>query len=150
MNTTCRLAVLAAAAFSLVMAGCGTNKCPTENPKISGGASGVPVCTGAAAVQAGATVTVSLRTCPTCNQTTDVCTVLPAGSDGIIQLDPLVQACTSSSSCPPSCNLQPTTCTFTAPSTPGSYQILVYDPGTGGPIQQPFEVVASGGARSCG
>ncbi len=147
MTTSRRLAVLTAAALSLAVAGCGTNTCPTENPKISGGLSGVPACSG---IQAGAVVTVALRTCPTCNQTADVCNVTPPGADGIIQLDPLVQACTSSTSCPPTCNLAPTTCTFTAPAAPGTYQILVYDPGTGGPLQQPFQVVAASGVTSCG
>ena len=147
---TRRLALAAAFAGALAasLPGCGGEKCPTENPTISGGAAGVPVCTGGTAVQAGATVTVNLRICPTCNQTADVCTVTLPQGDNIIQLDPLVQACTSSASCPnPFCTLAPLGCTFTAPAA-GNYQLLVNDPDTG-VVQQPFQVVASGGATSC-
>ena len=151
-NDTRRLAL--AAAFAGVLAaslpGCGGEKCPTENPTISGGAAGVPVCTGGAAVQAGTTVTVNLRICPTCNQTADVCNVvlpLPTDNPKIIQLDPLVQACDSANSCPPSCLTKAVACTFTAPAA-GAYQLLVSDPS--GVYQQPFQVVAAAGSTSCG
>ncbi len=148
-NDTRRLAL--AAAFAGVLAaslpGCGGEKCPTENPTISGGAAGVPVCTGGSAVQAGTTVTVNLRICPTCNQTADVCNVTLPQGDNIIQLDPLVQACDSANSCPPSCLTKAVACTFTAPAA-GSYQLLVSDPS--GVYQQPFQVVAAAGSTSCG
>ena len=146
MHATRRLALAAVAALPLALAGC-DNKCPTENPALSGGQAGVPTCTGASAVAAGATVTVALRICPTCNQTADVCNVTPPGPDGIIQLDPLVQACDPATSCPASCSIKPLECVFTAPAA-GSYQLLVNDPATG-VVQKPFEVVASGGATSC-
>lgn len=150
MPTATRRLTLAAA-FAAVLAaglsGCGGDTCPTENPNLSGGAAGVPVCTGGTAVQAGATVTVSLRICPTCNQTADVCTVTLPQGDNIIQLDPLVQACTSSTSCPPACTLKPLGCTFTAPAA-GNYNLLVNDPASG-VVMQPFQVVADGGATTC-
>ena len=145
---TRRLALAAAFAGALAasLPGCGGEKCPTENPTISGGAAGVPVCTGGTAVQAGATVTVNLRICPTCNQTADVCNVTLPQGDNIIQLDPLVQACDSANSCPPSCLTKAVACTFTAPAA-GAYQLLVSDPS--GVYQQPFQVVAAG-STSCG
>lgn len=149
-TATRRLTLAAAFAAVLVvgLAGCGGDTCPTENPNLSGGAAGVPVCTGGTAVQAGATVTVNLRICPTCNQTADVCTVTLPQGDNIIQLDPLVQACTSSTSCPPQCLFRPMGCTFTAPAA-GSYQLLVNDPASG-VVMQPFEVVAATTNRTCG
>lgn len=146
---TRRLALAAAFAGALAasLPGCGGEKCPTENPTISGGSAGVPVCTGGAAVQAGATVTVNLRICPTCNQTADVCNVTLPQGDNIIQLDPLVQACDPANSCPPSCLTKAVPCTFTAPAA-GAYQLLVSDPS--GVYQQPFQVVAASGSTSCG
>ena len=148
MTTSRRLAVFAAAALSLVIAGCGTNTCPTESAKIasSGGvATGVPTC---ADIQAGAAVTVKLGVCPRCDQTYDACNVtLPTATDGNLQLDPLVQVCQASNSCPaPSCAA--VTCTFTAPAA-GSYSLLVYDPDLG-PISRPFTVVNGGTSTSCG
>lgn len=145
MTDTRRLVLAAVAALPLVLGGCGAAKCPTTNPKIAAG--GVPTCTGTAAVQAGAPVTVKLNVCPRCDQAYDTCTVtLPDASDPLnIQLDPLVQICEPSNSCPaPSCAV--VNCTFQAPAI-GNYQLLVNDPDTG-IINTPFDVVA-GGATSC-
>jgi hypothetical protein len=145
MTATRRLLLAAAALLPLVLAAC-DNKCPTQNPKIAAG--GVPTCTGASAVQAGASVAVRLNVCPKCDQAYDACNVTLPSGDNIIQLDPLVQVCDANPSCPvnPSCNI--VTCTFTAPAAAGPYVLLVNDPDTG-VIQEPFDVVASGGADSC-
>ena len=148
-----RLAVLALFAalggvLPFALSGCGgTDTCPTENPALAA-TNPVPTCTGARALQAGSLVSVTIRTCPTCNQSAPACTVIPPAADGIIQLDPLVQTCTSSGSCPPTCSLSGVTCTFTAPAAGSTYQLLVNDP-AGLPVQVPFETVASGGQVSC-
>lgn len=143
MTATRRLALAALAALPLALAAC-DNKCPTTNPKIDAG--GVPTCTGAAAVQAGAAVTVKLHVCPRCDQAADSCNVtLPAPGDSpIIQLDPLVQTCNPDSSCP----VDPTSCqfvncTFTAPAA-GVYDLLVVNGTTNQPITPypQLEVVA--------
>jgi hypothetical protein len=61
-----------------------------------------------------------------------------------------VQVCDPNNSCPvnpTSCDF--VTCSFQAPATPGTYQLLVNDPSTGAILQPPFEVVGSGGNLSC-
>jgi len=145
MTATRRLILAAAAVLPLALAAC-DSKCPTQNPKIAAG--GVPTCNN---IQAGAPVTVRIGVCPRCDEAYDSCTVtLPDASDPVnIQLDPLVQVCDANPSCPvsPSCN--PVTCTFTAPAA-GAYQLFVFDPTTGAPVQTPFTVVGAGGTDSCG
>lgn len=143
MTTTRRLLLAAAAALPLALAAC-DNKCPTQNPKLA--TNGVPTCSG---IQAGASVTVTIGVCPTCDQTYDTCTVtLPAAGDSIIQLDPLVQVC-DARDCPVNPSCAPVTCSFQAPSA-GAYQIMVYDPGAGTTVSRSFTTVDSGGASSCG
>ena len=143
MTASRRLALAAAALLPLALAAC-DNKCPTTNPKLDAG--GVPTCTGAAAVQAGATVTVKLHVCPRCDQAYDVCNVtLPGAGESIIQLDPLVQVCDANPSCPvnPGCDV--VNCTFQAPATPRVYDLLVVNGDTGLPVTPypQLEVVAS-------
>jgi predicted small lipoprotein YifL len=108
------------AAALLGLAGC-AEKCPTESP----GVDAVQSCT----VRPGASVSMRVRVCERCNQTATTCQVDIQG--GTIQLDPVSEACTDSAGCPPGCNLDPNiTCTFTAPATEGTYDVLVYDPNT--------------------
>jgi len=107
-------------AMGLALASCDT-KCPTESP----GVDKVQSCT----ARPGASVTMSVHVCQKCNQGTATCQVDVQGST--IQLDPVSEACTDSSSCPPGCSLTPTiACTFTAPSVEGAYDVIVYDPAT--------------------
>lgn len=137
--TTHRL-MIALVVFAGVAAGCGGNSCPTETPRIDA----IQSCT----AQPGQTVNVSLRLCPTCNQTGITCDVdtSHAGSAGLIQLDPVAERCEGSSSCPPSCSQNDAVCTFTAPSTPGSYTLRVFDPFSNGFREGTLEV---GGAYAC-
>lgn len=125
-----RPATLAAAALAL-LAGCGNeNKCASESPQVSAlPASG---CT----VKVGEPVAYPIRLCPTCNQSLTGCEVdtsSATAAGGTIFLNPLVEACESSSSCPAACNVSPAACTFTPPtsSTGVTYTVQVYDPGTG-------------------
>ena len=127
-KTCCAFAFAAA----LGLAGC-DDMCPTESP----GVDAVQSCT----VRPGTSVSVRVRVCERCNQTATTCQVDIQGTT--IQLDPVSEACTDSSSCPPGCNLDPNiTCTFTAPATEGTYDVLVYDPTTNTTI--PGELVVSG------
>lgn len=133
-------------ALAVAGAGCG-DKCSSENPAVRGGQSGVPACT----VPAGAQVTVNLPLCPTCNQSSPECAVHVDAANGLIQIDPVVQACEDASSCPVGggCDLQPLSCTFTAPLDPNQgYTLLVTD--STGVLSQPLIVVASGGSTTCG
>jgi len=145
MTATRRLILAAAAALPLALAAC-DNKCPTQNPKLA--TNGVPTCSN---VQAGAPVTVRIGVCPRCDEAYDSCTVtLPDATDPVnIQLDPLVQVCDADPSCPISPSCSPVTCTFQAPAA-GDYQLMVFDPTTGAPVQTPFTTVTSGGTGSCG
>ncbi len=145
MTSHRRLALAALATLPLALAAC-DNKCPTTNPKIAAG--GVPTCSG---IQPGVTVQVKLGVCPRCDEAFDACNVtLPAAGDKIIQLDPIVQVCQADNSCPnPPTSCNAVTCTFTAPATPDTYQLLVYDPAQG-PLQAPFQVTAGGSTVGCG
>lgn len=111
----------ATAAVALLAAGCGES-CPTETPRLSQ----VANCT----VRPGATVSYPIQLCPSCNQSGATCQVEIQGST--IQLDPTVEACTSSSGCPDnSCQVVPQLqCTFTAPMAAGTYNVFVYNPAT--------------------
>jgi hypothetical protein len=102
----------------------------------------------------GTPVTIGVRLCPTCNQTGASCDVdtSQASSSGIIQLDPIVEACQDVTSCAnpsPSCQSAPLPCQFTAPTEPGPYSIRAYDSSTNS-----FETVATltvepGAAYAC-
>jgi hypothetical protein len=70
-----------------------------------------------------------------------------AGS-GDIFLDPKVEACMSSASCPPACEVNAITCTFTAPAVPGTYTVIAFDPASGTTRESDL-VVIPGGAESC-
>ncbi len=123
MKTGHALAVLALFAGGSLLAACGGDSgCPTETPRIDA----VQSCT----AQPGATVSVHLKTCPTCNLTNVSCEVDLSGvaSSGVIHLDPVAERCEGASSCPPSCSVNEAVCTFTAPSTPGTYNLNVFDP----------------------
>jgi hypothetical protein len=110
--------------LALVATGCGTeDSCPTESPDVAA----VPNCT----VRPGAAVSYPVQLCPTCNQTGAVCDVdLSAASSGDIFLDPRVEACTPSSTCPgtaPACDASPLLCPFTAPTVEGDYVVTLVD-----------------------
>jgi hypothetical protein len=132
------IATLAAGAALLAATGCG-EKCATETPDVQG------VGTCSSGLAAGQPVTVQMRICPTCNQTLPTCDVDIQGN--VIQLDPLVEACSDSNSCSTSCLVDSISCRFTAPATPGTYTLQVFDP-TSGVISVNVNVVAGGG-NSC-
>ena len=140
MNLRHVIAITVCAA-AVGLSACG-DKCPTETPQVDA----VANCT----ATAGSTVTVPLRLCPTCNQTAASCDVdtSQAASSGIIQLDPVVEACESASSCAPGCDPNAINCTFAAPSQPGPYDLIVFNPATNSTITKRLDVVASGGT-SC-
>jgi len=124
----------------LLAAGCGSESttCASETPTVNKQAS---TCDSMAA---GQPVQVALQICPTCNQTDAECRVDLSGvASGIIHLDPLVHACDTSNSCPPSCSASPLTCTFTSPSDPGPYNMYVGDSTT------PVEFTVGGADTSC-
>lgn len=139
-----RAATLIAAAAAL--AGCPSSEpCPLESPQVSA----IP---GACTEVAGQPVTYPVRLCPTCNQTGASCVVdlsaVGAGS-GDIFLDTKVEACTGSGSCPPSCAVNAISCTFNAPATPGTYNVIALDGATGQPVESVLFVVAPGTPESC-
>lgn len=130
--------VVALAGFG---AGCGGGSCPTETPRIDA----IQSCT----AQPGQSVTVQLRLCPTCNLTGISCEVDTSNvaSAGTIQLDPVAERCESSSSCGTlACSSNEAPCTFTAPTTPGTYTLRAFDPSSNSFRQGQLDV---GGAYSC-
>ncbi len=133
-----------AAALAVLAAGCGNDKCPTESPEVN--------TLGDCTALANQTVDYPLRLCPTCNQTPSSCEAdlsgVGAGS-GTIFLNPTVEACTSSSSCGAGCSLNPTTCTFRAPSTPGTYVVSAYDPAHPSTPKTGTLTVSGSGSTSC-
>ncbi len=134
-----RKAVVVAAA--LAAAACSSEKCPTETP-------GVNTVSASCTVLSGSTVNYPIKLCPTCNLTNVTCEVdLSAVGQGQIFLDPKAEACSDSSSCPPSCSFSNDTCAFTAPAV-GNYTVTAYDPGTGTYKTGQLNVVPSG-SPSC-
>jgi hypothetical protein len=135
-----RMIVIPACAIAVGLSGCGevTSGCPTETPKVEAFA------TSGCTATPGSTVTVPLRLCPTCNQTGASCDVdLSEASSGDIFLDPVVEACESANSCPPTCDQNAINCSFAAPP-PGSYRLVVFDPASDSTIVTTLQVVQSG------
>ncbi len=111
----------AAAALALLAAACGDDTCPTESPQVDDLADCTQV--------TGQLVSYQLRLCPTCDQVVSSCDVEISGNT--IFLDPKVETCDPSNTCPPTCQANPSTCDFTAPA-PGAYVVQAYDPATSG------------------
>jgi hypothetical protein len=131
-------------ALAAVAAGCDGDTCPTETPQVSA----LP---GSCTELAGQPVSYPVRLCPTCNQTGAICDVdmsaVGAGT-GDIFLDPKVEACSDATSCPPACELNAITCTFSAPAIAGTYTVIAFDPASGATRESQLEVISSG-AESC-
>jgi hypothetical protein len=135
-------ALAAALAAAAGLAGCGET-CKTEPvAKVDDAES----CTAAP----GTPVTVGVRLCPTCNQTGASCAVDIQGE--VVQLDPIVEACEDVTSCAsptPSCQASPLPCQFTAPSTPGEYDVVAYDSASNRLVTYATLTVVPGAAASC-
>lgn len=144
MRTGKATALAAAAALAAFggLAGCG-EKCNTEPvAKVEDAED----CTAAP----GTPVTVRVQLCPTCNQTGATCDVDVQGN--AIQLDAVVEACEDVTSCPtqePSCQVAPLACQFTAPSAPGTYDVVAYDAQTNRLVTYATLNVVPGAAYSC-
>ncbi len=133
-----RTAAIAAAAAVALLAACGKDKCPTESPAVTK----VPDCTAAA----GQAISYPVQLCPTCNQTFSSCDVQIAGSD--IFLNPVVEACSGSSSCPAGCDAQPSGCSFTVPTSGGpTFTVSAYD--AAHPNTPQVGTLTLGGSFSC-
>jgi hypothetical protein len=135
---------MAAVAIAAGAIACG-DKCPTETPAQ---VQAIGSCT----APPGATVSVPVRLCPTCNQTGASCSVdTSQAGTGYIQLDPTVEACANVSTCSsqaPACEANPLTCTFTVPSGLPTYKLVVFDPSTNQQLMGTLTVSASS-AASC-
>jgi hypothetical protein len=133
-----------AAALAVLAAGCGNDTCPTESPEVSK--------LGSCTASANQTVSFPVVLCPTCNQTLSSCEAdlssVGAGS-GTIFLNPVVEACTSSSSCGAGCSPSTNACTFRTPSTPGNYVVSAYDAAHPNTPQIGSLEVVDGGPTSC-
>ena len=108
------IAAAALLALAAGLSGCG-EKCNTEPvAKVEEAMS----CT----ATPGARVTLGVRLCPTCNQTGATCEVDTSQAEsGIIQLDPIVEACEDVTSCAspaPACEVNALPCSFDAPTAP--------------------------------
>lgn len=123
-----------AVALAAVVAGCNGETCPTETPKVDAIA-------GSCQQVTNEPVRYPVRLCPTCNQIVSACDVEISGNR--VFLDPRVETCDASTSCPPTCEANPSACTFAAPA-PGEYIVEAYDPGTGSTQTGTLVVVASG------
>jgi hypothetical protein len=90
----------------------------------------------------GQLVSYPVRLCPTCNQFGATCEVTISGND--IFLDTKVEACDDSSTCGgPACQVNATTCDFTAPAI-GDYNVIAPNGLTGGTTEGRLTVIASG------
>lgn len=139
MRTWARNAV-GAAAVALAIVGCngGTGSCPTETPQVSA--------LGDCTQVANQPVSYPVQLCPTCNQIISACDVQVAGNT--IFLDPRVETCDATNSCPPACAQNTSACSFTAPPTPDVYVVEAFDPASNQTRTGTLTVVASG-PESC-
>jgi hypothetical protein len=143
MRSAVGFAVLAGIAGGL--SGCPNDSCSLESPKVQA----LP----AACIElAGQPVSYPVQLCPTCNQTGVSCVpdLSAVNTSQDIYLDLKAQACSSAESCGggATCQLNATTCDFTAPATPGTYHVIVYDGASGTTITHDLNVVATG-SESC-
>ncbi len=137
--------VVVAVGLAAFAAGCGSDKCKDESPPLSS-TQPAQSCT----VEVSSPVTVQIHACPRCDQGTPECLV-HFDSATQITLEPSSQVCDPNSSCPVggNCQVAPLNCTFTAPSTPGTIDLVVQSPSGG--IPRTLEVVAvnSGATLGC-
>jgi hypothetical protein len=144
MKTFGQVILAAAVVLALFAGGCGDEKCASESPQVDA--------VGNCSAVANTAVSFPIRLCPTCNQTLSDCTVDlsdATSAGGTIFLNPTVEACDSASSCGPGCNLNPSTCSFTAPNAAATttYTVLVFDPGSNGTKSGTLTIVP--GSPSC-
>lgn len=146
MRTRSAFLVAGLAAVAVTLTGCPNDSCGPQTPEVSN----VPTDASACTVGAGQQVNYQVRLCPSCNETGGSCTAdLSQVAARAIYLDISTQACSGGESCPtPTCNTNPTTCTFTAPSAPDNYQVIIPN-GQGQPYTRYLQVVASGTPTSC-
>jgi hypothetical protein len=134
MRNAFHLAAVAGVAVGL--AGCPSETCDLESPQVSALPSS---CTQVASQP----VSYPVRLCPTCNQFGATCDVTISGNE--IFVDTKVEACEDSSTCGgPACEVNATTCEFTAPATPGTYAVIAFDGLTGQPREGDLFVIAGG------
>ncbi len=134
-----------AALLALVLAGCGGiagDTCTPESARVTPTGAG---CT----LAANTPVTINVRLCPQCTDTSPSCAgeVLPGGE---IQLDPLVQKCQANQGCDitQACQIAPVGCALDKPLSPGSYTAQYIGP-TGTLERATVQVAQSGGPTSC-
>ena len=133
----------AAAGLALAAAGCGST-CSDQTPPLKS----APSCE----VLVSSQITVPLNVCPRCDQAAPRCLVhLDQESLGQITLEPVSEVCDPSTSCPTvdptTCPATPLGCTFTAPGSPATYQLIVATPA--GVEQRTLTVIASGSPAGC-
>ncbi|HET8541228.1 MAG TPA: hypothetical protein VFL83_15240 [Anaeromyxobacter sp.] len=150
MRTTTALLVAALAAAA-GLTGCPSDTCPLETPQVNA----MPDET-TCVQDAGLPVGYPVQLCPTCNQTGATCVAdlsaaraatcpAPPATCGDIFLDVKVEACTDTTSCGgTACNLNPLTCSFTAPSAAGRYNVITVNGLTGATITTQMDVIPSG------
>ena len=142
-----RSAVMVAglAAVGAGLTGCPSDSCPMESPQVS-------ATPGSCIEVAGQPVSYPVRLCPTCNQAGATCVpdLSAAGTTRDIYLDIKVEACSSTSSCGgTACQLNATTCNFTAPTVPDTYRVIVFDGLTETTMTSDLVVVSPGTPESC-
>lgn len=152
MTWTRNATFAAAAALALGLAGCGSeDSCKAESMDVIEGT--LPA--GATcSVAPSATVTLSFETCAHCNQANPTCAV-DASQPGIVELNPLGEACEAGASCPiPSCgldgaDLRTVSCTFSSPAN-GTLDVVIFDAGSTGVVDRHVTLDVSGAGNICG
>lgn len=140
MTTTRALTLALAAAAVITTTGCPSKNCSDASPQVSAAPT---ACT----ASTGSKVTVPVRVCPKCDQSTPTCVVhadnIAAGS---VLIEPITEVCDPNSGCPinGTCLTNPLSCSFTAPAAAGTVTVTVNDPDS----PRTFTLTVNAGAAS--
>jgi hypothetical protein len=129
-----------AALLALTLAACGGDTCSTAAAQVN------PVGAGCT-LAPNTTVTINVRLCPKCTDTSPTCQGEVVGTD--IQIAPVVNQCAANQGCDitQACQIAPVPCPVNAALAAGSYT-ATYETAGGGLASTPVTVQA-GGSTSC-
>jgi hypothetical protein len=129
----------------LALAACGADKsCSTTAGNVS------QVTNGCQSLSAGTAVSIAVRLCPSCSETSPRCT----GGEVFentheIHLNPVVSVCTEDQGCAiQACQVNAVSCALDQPLSPGSYRVLYPAANASGADVATINVV-SGGTATC-
>lgn len=140
--------LVAVAGLAAFVAGCGSDSsCKDESPPLNPD-SPLSVCSNT--VAPGQTVTVQVKACPRCDQSSPTCLVhAETATQGLVTIEPNAQVCDADASCPVggNCSLAPLSCSFTVPANQPNGNLTVNV--VGGDRSETLLLTVDSGALAC-